>query len=163
MNCTWVSRNSGFPRGGPRRRSLLAGALLLVAVGCDTSTDPIIFTGGWTGTLNLTAGGSPVSTPLTMTLLQFGQGVTGTFTYPASSRAGTVSGTLEDRRLDISLTPSSQTTDDCEQYSLELTFTISGRVLTATGGSGTYCNIGVGGAQVGPNPVTAASGTLTKN
>jgi hypothetical protein len=140
-------------------RSIILGVVLLA--GCDTSTDPIIVTGGWSGTLSLTAGSS-VSTPLNITLLQFGSGVTGTFTYTASSRTGTVSGMLEDRRLELSVTPDSRSTDDCGQYSMELTFTISGNVLTATGGSGTYCNSGVGGSQVGPFPVTAATGTLNK-
>jgi hypothetical protein len=146
-----------------RPRCVLVVALLLGAAACDTSTDPVIVTGGWTGTLSLTATGNPVNTPVTMTLLQFGSGVSGTFTYTASSRAGAVSGMLQDRQLQISVTPSVQSADDCAQYSMELTFTLSGRQLTAIGGSGTYCNSNVGGGQTGPHPVTAASGTLTKN
>ena len=144
------------------QRRVFIGALLFTTAGCATTTDPIIVTAAWSGTLTLTIAGSPTSVPLTMTLLQYGPGVTGTFTYTATSRAATVSGMMEDRRLEISVTPNSISTDNCAQFSLELVFNVSNSVLTATGGSGTYCHSSSAG-QIGPHPVTAASGTLTRN
>ena len=142
---------------------LLAASSLALLVGCDDGIDPVNLNGTWSGTLAITIASTPQSTPLTLTLTHTGSTASGNMHFTSASKEFTVSGVLNGRTLYSTATPEINFVDDCVQHSMNLVFTVSGNAMSAISAGGVHCTgIMVDGHST-VEPVTAASGTLTRN
>jgi hypothetical protein len=145
---------------GLRNKALLAPWLALM-LACDDGIDPVNLNGTWSGNLTLTVAGAPQNTPLTLMLTQSGSTASGNLTSP--SREFTVSAVLNGRTLYTTATPEINFVDDCVQHSMNIVFDVSGSAMSAISAGGVHCTGIMTGGHSSTEPITAASGTLTRN
>jgi hypothetical protein len=138
----------------------------VAACGGYSSTDYVAnnanLTGTWKGNLTATEGTQNATFAVTLALTQSGANLSGTAVYTDNNDTNGITGTVSGSKITLHQVASASASDDCDKYPIDFGGTVNGTTMLITTVSGSDCQGDGHGGHSSLTPITAVSGSLTK-